>query len=112
MNAVGRIAQLAILGALASSIASCKCPDPITIDQVFLLDATSGGDGGQPPSLDCTSTATGCVPGGPCRPACDCVLARDHVFDVGSVQSCTLVAGAGQPEVAVRYQQTVFCGGD
>jgi hypothetical protein len=65
-----------------------------------------------PPPLDCTAMATDCVPAGPCRPACDCVLARDHVIKFGAVESCTLVAGAGPPEVEVRYQQTVFCGGD
>jgi hypothetical protein len=125
MIVVRCVAQLAIVGALALSIAACTCPDPITLDQFFLLDATPGDGGGladaggladggsyQPPPLDCTAMATDCVPAGPCRPACDCVLARDHVIKFGAVESCTLVAGAGPPEVEVRYQQTVFCGGD
>ena len=124
MIVVKRVAELAIVGAVALSIAACTCPDPITLDQVFLLDAAPGDGGGladaggladggsyQPPALDCTAMATGCVPGGPCRPACDCVLARDHV-GVVVVESCTLLAGAGPPDVEVRYQQTVFCGGD
>lgn len=135
MIAVRRVAQLAIVGALALSTIACTCPGPITLDQVFLLEATPGDDGGladagglpdaggvpdaggqadagsyQPSTLDCMALAIGCVPGGQCRPACDCVLARDDVNAV-QLESCTLLTGAGPPEVEVRYQQTVFCGG-
>jgi len=118
-----RVARLAVAGAVALSVGACTCPDPITLDQVFLLDATPGdggladagapSDGGASPAatLDCTATAAACVPGGPCRPACDCVLARDRVNQV-ALDSCTLVAGAPTPEVEVRYRQRVFCGGD
>jgi len=116
VSVVRRGARLAIVGGLVS-IAACTCPDPITLDQVFLLDATPS-DGGlagaasdSEPSLDCTATAAGCVAGGSCRPACDCVLARDRVSTL-AIKSCTLLAGAGPAVVEVRYEQAVFCGGD
>jgi len=125
MIVVRRVIQLAVLGALALSAAACTCPGPVTIDQVFLLDATAGDGGGpgdaggpadgavasQTSPFDCTAMAAGCVPGGACRPACDCVLARDGVRTM-AIKSCTLLAGAGAPEVEVLYQPAVFCGGD
>ncbi len=123
MIVVRCVAQVAIVGALALSTIACTCPGPITLDQVFLLEATPGDGGGladagglpdggsyQPWPLDCTAMAIGCVPGVQCRPACECVLARDDV-NVVRLESCTLLTGAGPPEVEVRYQQTVFCGG-
>jgi hypothetical protein len=112
-----RIGQAAALAALALSLAACPCPAPVTLDQVFLLDATNGPDAGpagdasfQP--LDCTPAAAGCVPGGACRPACDCIVARDQIRSVASIQSCTLLADSGPAAVEMRYKQEVFCGGD
>jgi hypothetical protein len=60
---------------------------------------------------DCTSAAAGCAPGGTCAAACACVLMRARVYD-GTVRRCTLLAGAGVPQVRVGYTVPVFCGGD
>jgi hypothetical protein len=62
-------------------------------------------------TLDCTSAAAGCVPGGTCPAACACVLMRARVYD-GTVKRCTLLAGAGAPQVRVGYTVPVFCGSD
>jgi hypothetical protein len=115
---VVRLAQLALIARLSLALAACTCPPPVSIDQVFLLDAHSGSfpDGGMrttdPAALDCTAAAAGCSPGGACKPACDCVIARDGITGIAAVDACTLVAGAGPPAVEIRYEETVFCGGD
>jgi hypothetical protein len=62
-------------------------------------------------ALDCTSAAVGCAPGGDCSAACACVLMRARIYD-GTVKRCTLLAGAGAPQVRVGYTVPVFCGGD
>jgi hypothetical protein len=67
------------------------------------------------PQLDCTSAAQGCVPGATCKPACDCVLAREALsqrYESVTVKSCTLLAGPGAPQVEIRYNLASFCGGD
>jgi hypothetical protein len=124
-----RLAQLAVAAKLGLSLAACTCPPPLKLDGTFLLDGRPGtpldagtaGDGGMmsmttpatpagpPPVLDCTPAAAGCVPGGPCLAACNCVLTRDKVV-VLAVESCTLLAGSGPPQVQIRYEQSVFCG--
>jgi hypothetical protein len=115
---VVRLVQPALIARLSLMLCACTCPPPVSIDQVFLLDAQSGSfpDGGtrtmDPSTLDCTAAAAGCSPGGACKPACDCVTARDGITGIAAVDSCTLVAGAGPPAVEIKYQQTVFCGGD
>jgi hypothetical protein len=137
-----RIAQVAVIGAIALSLAACGCPGPSTFDQIFVLDATTGtpariafdagvdaavdrrADAGADagidagPSMsvagtapnDCTPAAAGCVPGGACNPACTCVFTRDAVRDVGTVFSCTLLAGDGPARVEAHYQTNpTFC---
>ena len=37
-----RLPQIAIAATLSLSLAACTCPPPIELDQVFLLDATTG----------------------------------------------------------------------
>lgn len=63
------------------------------------------------PQLDCTSQAAGCLPGGDCLPACNCVLARGGLQRVAAIDGCWLVAGSGAPTVEVRYEVTVRCPG-
>lgn len=77
-------------------------------------DAGGGSDAASAvdPSLDCTSSAVGCQPGGDCLPACNCVLARGGLQRVAAIDGCQLVAGAGAPTVEVRYEMQVFCPGD
>ena len=113
-----RLGQAAAVAALTLSLVGCPCPAPVAQDQVFLLDATTAPDAtaseiyGPRGPLECTPAAAGCVPGGACRPACDCVVARDQIRGIASIQSCTLLAGSGPATVEMRYKETLFCGGD
>jgi|HubBroStandDraft_2_1064218.scaffolds.fasta_scaffold32693_3 hypothetical protein len=134
-----RLARLGVFGgALAGALAACTCPAPTHLDQLFLLDARPGAplvaldagadamsidpgsdagavsDAASPAvsTLDCTSTAVGCAPGGDCLPACNCVLARGGLQRVAAIDGCQLVAGAAAPTVEVRYEVKVFCPGD
>jgi hypothetical protein len=66
----------------------------------------------RPPPIDCTGAAHGCIPGGDCPAACECVLRRDGRWNVATVQSCILLALAGPPQVEIRYEVPSFCGGD
>jgi hypothetical protein len=126
---LGRAARWAAAVSSALSLFDCTCPPPVTVDDIFLLDATPGSppedaDGGAltengadsadaaaPASLDCTPATSSCHPGGSCPPACDCVLARDHVRFL-KVVDCRLLDDSEHPQVEARYQQAVFCGGD
>jgi len=63
------------------------------------------------PQIDCTSQAAGCLPGGDCLPACNCVLARGGLERVAAIDGCRLVAGSGAPTVEVRYDVQVRCSG-
>jgi hypothetical protein len=104
-----------------AALPGCRCPPPSEIDQVFLLDATGGspavdGDGGAAtadastqPTADCTSAAAGCLPNVDCTAACRCAMARDNI-NVGVLESCKLLAGAGPPAVEARYQLVDLCG--
>ena len=111
------VACLGGAGALSIALAACGCPPPKQLDQVFLLDATAGtpvitpdaGPGAMSIDLDCTPAASGCVPGGDCLPACNCVLARDQAGLVLAIHSCKLLVGAGPPQVEVRYELHVAC---
>jgi hypothetical protein len=57
-----------------------------------------------PPSLDCTGAAGGCVPGGECRAACDCIRRRTGLYAEETIRSCTLLAGAGPPQVKIHFE--------
>lgn len=91
------------------TFAGCvPCPDAVALEQVFLLDPTfeASAEG------DCTPAAAGCAPGGPCLAACECVVAREQIPGVESVDSCTLLAGGGPPAVEMRSHQNPWCPGD
>lgn len=124
-----RLAQVAVVVGLYLSLSACGCPAPTGVEQTFQLNATqgtplsidvAGADAAadaaadarrvdaavpvQTPPIDCTSLASGCVPGGSCLPACNCVLARVEVQRLGAVTNCTLVAGSGPAAVDVHYE--------
>jgi len=120
--------------ALALLSTACSCPPGAELDEVFLLDGTTGpllssGDGGGGPDAtsssdaggspdspapvtDCTPAAAGCVPGRACDAACRCVLRRDQRGGIAgaTIEKCTLLDGPGAPSVEVRYTITPPCG--
>lgn len=125
-----RFARMSTAALVASRLAGCTCPSPITLRQTFTLDATPGspppgssdagalGESGaadatptEPSDLDCTPAAANCEPGSSCEPACVCVLRRAHLSYLKLV-SCRLLEEAGPPRVDAQYQEEVFCGGD
>jgi hypothetical protein len=79
-----------------------------SLDGAVARDATATPPPG--PSLDCTSAAAACTPGGRCAAACDCALMRAQVRAY-SVQRCTLLTD-GPPAVEARYIITFSGCGD
>ncbi|HTA20100.1 MAG TPA: hypothetical protein VK989_12465 [Polyangia bacterium] len=135
-----RVAQLAVAGALALSVAACTCPPPDEVDQTFVLGDTVGTpldlvDAGLGPARDAgadavsndasNDAAMSSFRGAPgrdctsaaagCAPGGACAAACTCVLTRagvydGTIQRCTLLVGSGPPQVRVRYAVPVFCG--
>jgi hypothetical protein len=112
--------QIFLLDGRAGSALSLDGPldagsvPPATSDASATSNAPDADTTGtEPPgrSLDCTATAAGCTPGGHCKAACSCVLARDISGSV-SIQKCVLLATGGPPSVEVGYTITFSGCGD